>query len=84
MERLLSNRFDVDGAVIFVDLEDGVGIRSDYTYTINEFKRWYGSLKELDINDDELKQIFQLLNRYVATPEQLRQHRDDVRRRFNS
>ena len=84
LERLLSNRFDVDGAVIFVDLEDGLGIRSDYTYTINEFKRWYRSLKELDINDDELKQVFQLLNRYVATPEQLRQHRDDVRRRFNS
>lgn len=84
LERLLNKRFEVDGAVIFADLEDGVGIKSDYAFTISEFKNWYRSLEELDITDGELKQIFQLLYRYVATPEQLQQHREDVRRRFNS
>lgn len=84
LERLLNNRFDVNGAVIFADLEDGWGIRSDYAYTVSEFKRWYRSLDDFDISDDELKQISQLLNGYVATPEQLRQHRDDVKRRFNN
>lgn len=84
LERLLNNMFDVDGAVIFADLEDGWGIRSDYAYTVNEFKRWYRSLDDFYISDDELKQISQLLNKYVATPEQLRQHRDDVKRRFNN
>lgn len=84
LERLLNNKFNVNGAVIFADLEDGWGIKSDYTYTVSEFKRWYRSLGDFGITGDELKQIFQLLNRYVATPEQLKQHREDVKRRFNN
>lgn len=84
LERLLYNRFEVAGAVIFADLKDGRGIKSNYTYTVSEFQRWYRSLNDFDITNDELKQISQFLNRYVATPEQLRQHREDVKRRFNN
>ena len=33
--------------------------------------------------DDELKQIYQKLQRYVATDEELEKHKMEVKRRFN-
>ena len=83
LERILNDRFPVDGAFIFAELENGWGIDSAFTYTINSFKNYYRELSEDQIFDDELKQIYQKLQRYVATDEELEKHRIEVKKRFN-
>ncbi len=83
LKRVLNNKYDIDGAVIFADLEDGTGIDSDYTFTINEFKERYRSLDET-IPQEELKMIYKKLSQYVATSEELEKRKEDNKRRFNN
>lgn len=83
LNRVLYNRYDIDGAVIFANLEDESGIDSDYTFTVSEFKEWYRSLKET-IPQEELKIINKKLSPYVATSEQLKKHKKDAKRRFDN
>ena len=83
LEKVLNNRYPVDNIVIFVDLDYWDEIDSKYVYSINEFKNYYRELNDDEINQEELKQIYQKLLRYVATEEELKQHREDVKRRYN-
>lgn len=83
LERVLNNRYPVDNIVIFVDLDYWDEIDSKYVYSINEFKNYYRELNDDEINQEELKQIYQKLLRYVATEEELKKHREDVKRRYN-
>lgn len=56
LNRVLYNKYDIDGAVIFANLEDGSGIDSNYIFTIRKFKKWYRSLEET-IPQKELEMI---------------------------
>ena len=46
-------------------------------------KRYFRELSEDDLMPDEIKQIYQKLMKYVASPEELRQHREEVIKKFN-
>lgn len=80
LERKLNNRFNVDNIVIFADLEDGWGINSNYAFTIRQFKEYYRDLNGDEILESELKPIYQKLLPFVATDEELKSHRDDVKK----
>lgn len=84
LERILNGRFEVYGAVIFAELEDGYGIDSNSAFTIREFKNYFRELSEDEIKPEELKAIYQKLLRFVATEEELKQHREEVRRIYNN
>lgn len=84
LERKLNNRFNVDNIVIFADLEDGWGINSNYAFTIRQFKEYYRDLNGDEILESELKPIYQKLLPFVASDEELKRHRDDVKNRFNN
>ena len=83
LERLLNNRFKVYGAVIFAEIEDGLGIHSESAFSVYGFKRYFRELSEDDLFESELKQIYQKLLPYVATEEELKKHREEVKRRYN-
>ena len=81
LDRILNYKYEIENAVIFCSLEDGSGINSKFVYTISEFKTWYRSLDELGITDFEIKQISQILQKYVATNEQIKQFRNEQKNR---
>ena len=83
LSRFLCNRFFVNNVVIFVNLEDGWRINSEYAFTIEQFKNAYRSLNGAAIKEYELKQIYNRLVNFVATPEQLAEHRKETKNRFN-
>ena len=83
LDKLLYGRYDIEGAVIFADLEDGCGICSAYTYTIQGFRNYYRELPDGEINPDEIKQLYQKLKPYVATSLELEQHKEETRNRYN-
>ena len=83
LERLLDNKYPVDNIIIFANLEDGLGINSEYAFSIRGFKEYYRDLNDDEIYLPDLKFIYQKLVKYVASDEQLRQHRIDTRNRFN-
>ena len=83
LERLLNNKYSVDNVVIFANLEDGLGIDSDYAFSIRRFKEYYRKLNDDEIYLPDLKLIYQKLSKYVASDEELRQHRIDTHNRFN-
>ena len=73
----------IDNIVIFVNLEYWYEIHSKYVYSVNEFKNYYRELNDDELTPEEIKQIYQKLLRYVATEEELKQHREDVKKRYN-
>lgn len=83
LERILHKRFDVENVVIFVSLEYRGGIDSDYAFTIREFENYYYDLYPDVINEAELKPLYQKLVKYVASEEELKQHKEDTRKRYN-
>lgn len=83
LQRILNNRFKVYGAVIFAELEDGLRIHSECTFSIVGFKRYFRELSEDDLGPEEIKQIYQKLVKFVASPDELREHREEVRKRYN-
>ncbi len=83
LDKLLYERYDIEGAVIFADLEDGHGICSAYAYTIQGFRNYYRELSDDEINPAEIKPIYQKLLPYVATSEQLEAYKEETRNRYN-
>ena len=82
LKKKLNNRYWINNVVIFHDLEDGLGINSKYTYTANEFGNYYSSLADV-IPENSLKVIYQKLEPYIATPEELEKHREWIKRKYN-
>ena len=81
LDRILNYKYEIENAVIFCSLEDGSGINSKFVYTVSDFKTWYRSLDDLGITDFEIKQISQILQKYVATNEQIKQFRNEQKNR---
>ena len=84
LKRKLNNKYPIDNVVIFANLEDGWGIQSDYAFTIREFEKYYRELNDDEIHVPDLKLIYQQLICFVAAPEELRNHREEARKRFNN
>lgn len=83
LRKFLNNNYDIDNIVIFVKLEDGRGIDSSYALTISEFKNYYLGLDD-QLDELDIKRIYQKLRPCIATEEQLEKHKEDVRRRYEN
>ena len=83
LERRLHNNYQVDNIVIFADLEDGWGIESDYAFTVRSFKDYYRELNDCELNQSQIKAVYEMLLPFVASPEELARHKEEVRNRFN-
>ena len=83
LERTLKNKYGVTNIVIFANLEDGWRIDSEYAYTIEGFRRYYRSLDDEELPEEEIAQIFDSLKPYIATSAQLEQYRKIIKRERN-
>lgn len=82
LARKLKNKFNIDNAVIFPNLEIGSIIDSDYSFTLTEFIKYYRNLDdELSISD--VNNVFETLVKYVASPRELERNKKEMERRFN-
>lgn len=82
LARKLKNKFNINNVVIFPKLEIGSIVDSDYSFTIDEFIKYYRNLDdELSIND--VNKVFEILVKYVATPRELNRNKKEMERRFN-
>lgn len=78
LKEVLKGRFTIENVVIFVDLEDGDGIGSDYVYEVDDF------VEEYNYSDDVLttasvESVYQKLKSFVATNEELIIHKREVK-----
>ena len=81
LARFLDYKYNVDNIVLFINLEDGSGINSEYVFTPRQFKHYYNELDdELNINDIEA--IRNRLVGCIAGKEQLEEHKRDIQRRY--
>lgn len=83
LERMLNHRYSVYNIVIFAELENGLGIRSQHAFSIPQFKKYYRILNDNKISQAELGKIYLSLEEYIASPEELENHRKETRKRFN-
>ena len=81
LERKLHNNYQVDNIIIFANLEDGWGISSNFAYTVRSFKQHYRELSDTELSTVQIKAIYQMLLPFVATPEELKKHREQVKSR---
>ena len=82
LTRKLKNEFNIHNVVIFPTLEIGSIIDSNYSFTIDEFIKYYNHLdNELSISD--VNKAFYVLVKYVATPRELERNKKEMKRRFN-
>ncbi len=84
LKRLLNNRFDIFNVVIFLKLEYRNGIDSDHVYTLKEFIKDYRQFPGNEIDERLLRQIHQKLSIYVATEEQLKQHKEKMQKEYGN
>ena len=74
LEKILNNRFYVENVVIFVALENGSEISSEYTYTLRQFENYYNGLDKI-LTDKDIEFIHQRLKNYVANESELKKNK---------
>ena len=84
LERKLNNKYYVENIVIFVELENVFGLDSEHAFTIMQFKEYYRMKNTNIVPETSLATIYQTLMPYVASPEELVKHREEIRKRFNN
>ena len=84
LEKHLGNSFSIDNIVIFIDLEDGSNIDSNCAFSLEEFKNYYSSLNNDELSTSEINQIYERLRLYIASDIQLKEHCEDIQKRFNT
>lgn len=78
LERILNYKFKIENIVIFANPECS-NDDSLYSYTIDEFERYYSDIENDYLSYEIIKLIYQKLRLYVATDLELEEHGYDVR-----
>ena len=84
LDRVLKHKYHIENIVIFVGHDFLPSVDSDCAFTVSQFKNYYRNLSDGDIQEFELRQIYQELLGYVASKEELKRHRIDVKSRFDN
>lgn len=82
LEDFLDKKFFVDNVVIFPSLEEGSNIDSDFVFTIGEFEEYYSTLENDEDFEGPLHFLFTKLSPYVASEEELREHKEYMQKKF--
>lgn len=79
LERKLENQYDVYNIVIFPEIEDRTKLYSRHTYELSEFIEYYETRNNILFPED-IEEVANKLSSYQATEEQMRVHREQVKR----
>ena len=79
LEKILNDRFRVEGAVVFINFAAEYYVKSFCFYTLAQFKNHYRELPDNELTIEEVKQIFQKLSRYIPSMEDLIKHKESIR-----
>ncbi len=79
LERELGNCYDVYNIVIFPKIEDRTYLYSRHTYDLSEFIKYYGTRNDI-LYPEDIEEVAQALKCYETTEEQMRAHRERVKR----
>ena len=82
LEKVFSHRYEVDNVVIFVNLFNKEYINSQYVFTVHEFEEYYSQLDN-ELTFEDVDHIYKKLKRYVASEEELEEHKERVRRKYH-
>ena len=82
LENVFNHRYKVDNVVIFVNLHNKEFIDSQYVFTISEFEEYYSQLDN-ELTFEDVDHIYEKLKRYVASEEELEEHKERVRRKYS-
>ncbi|MCQ2087725.1 MAG: NERD domain-containing protein [Bacilli bacterium] len=81
--KLGDKRIDVHNIIIMCGLEDGRGIRSNHVFELDSFIKVHNSM--LDVFDSEMiARMANQLEKYVATPEELKAFKEEMKRKHSN
>ncbi|MFA7192545.1 MAG: nuclease-related domain-containing protein [Bacilli bacterium] len=83
LEKKLDNQFDVFNIVLFIEIEDRSELYSPKTFALDEFIHYYRSLEDEKLTLEEVEEIRDKLDKFVATEEELYEHKKQISSRFN-
>ena len=83
VERASKHKYHVENCVVFAQLEDGRGIKSEYAFSVNGFQHYFRMKDENVLTVEEIEQIKEELRKYLATSEELELHRKETQKRFH-
>ncbi len=78
LKKVFHDKFEVHNVVI-LDRHEGGKISSNNVYTSKSFLRYYKNIKEVIILSSQVDSIYQILSKYISTPEQREAHARRVR-----
>lgn len=80
LERELGNQYDVYNIVIFPEIEDRTQLYSRHTYGLSEFIEYYRTRDDIILYPEDIEEVVDKLRCYQATEEQMRVHKEQVRK----
>ena len=83
LEKVFNHKYKVDNVVIFVNLLNKEFIDSQYVFTVHEFEKYYSQLDN-ELTFEDVYHIYEKLKGYVASEEELEEHKERVRRKYNN
>ncbi len=84
IERVLKNKYDVYNIVIFKSLGLGSDVCSNYTFSIDQFYDYYNEIVDDKLHLDELVDIYNKLEKYVASEEELDEHKRYLQEKYQN
>ena len=79
LDHILHGHFTVNGVVLFVNDYTDYYVVSSSCFTISQFKNYYRKLPDSELSIDQVKQVFQMLYKYIATEKELREYKETLR-----
>ncbi len=82
LNKELNEKYYAKNVVIFPFIEDHYNLYSHRTYTLNEFNDYYNNLSTIIDYSEDLEAINEALSIYVATEEELEEHKKRIRKTY--
>lgn len=78
LDKIFNGNYPIFNVVFLVGFTE-LSANSDYVFDVKRFAEFYKNLEDV-LSDDDISCIVTILQKYVATKEELEKHADEVRR----
>ncbi len=84
LNKILNKKYMIDNIVILTGYDDVEHVESKYAFTLFGFKHFYRNETKEELTLEDVQRIYNKLSSYVATQEQLEEHKKNVQKRYIS